>query len=189
VDAWDLQRPAVAGHDIGGGIALRAHLLEGVEMERLALLDPVVFTPWGTTTLRHVKANLEAYHSMPSGPFEAILASHLRTAVSRPLTDEAHEAYLSQWRGGEGQAAYLRKDEQLAERDTKALEPLLESVALSVKILWGEEDAWLDPTLGQRLRREIPSSELEIVPGAGHFVMEDAPETVARALREFFANG
>jgi pimeloyl-ACP methyl ester carboxylesterase len=187
VEAWGLERPAIAGHDIGGGIALRAHLLERVEIERLALLDPVVLTPWGTPTLKHVKANLEAYRSMPTGPFEAIVASHLRTATNHPLAEEAYEAYLEQWRGEEGKTAYLRKDEQLDEKDTKALEPLLGSVAVPVRILWGEEDAWLDPALGQRLQRGIPSSELEVVPGAGHFVMEDAPETVARALEEFFA--
>lgn len=185
VAAWRLERPAVAGHDIGGGIALRAHLLEGVEVERLALLDPVVFTPWGTPTLKHVKAYLEAYRSMPTGPFEAIVASHLRTATSHPLAEEAYEAYLEQWRGEEGKTAYLRKDEQLDEEDTKALEPLLDSITVPVRILWGEEDGWLDPALGERLRREIPGSELEMVPEAGHFVMEDAPETVARELAEF----
>lgn len=185
VGAWGLDAPAVAGHDIGGGIALRAHLVEGMEIERLALLDPVALTPWGTSTLKHVKANLEAYRSMPTGPFEAIVASHLRTATSHPLPEEAYEAYLSQWCGEEGQIAYIRKDEQFDEEDTRALEPLLASVAVPVRILWGEEDAWLDPTLGERLRREIPGSELEIVPGAGHFVMEDAPETVTRALGEF----
>lgn len=188
VEAWGLQSPAVAGHDIGGGIVLRAHLLEGMQIERLALLDPVVFTPWGTPTLRHVKSNLASYRSMPNGPFEAIVASHLRTATIHPLAGEAFEAYLSQWRGEEGQAAYLRKDEQLAERDTKALEPLLASVEVPVRILWGSEDAWLDSELGQRLQLEIPCSDLEVVPGAGHFVMEDAPETVARSLGEFFAD-
>jgi pimeloyl-ACP methyl ester carboxylesterase len=186
LEVWDLARPAVAGHDIGGGIALRAHLLEGAKVERLALLDPVVLTPWGTPTLRHVKANLEAYRSMPTGPFEAIVASHLRTAVSHPLAPEAYEAYLSQWQGEEGQRAYLGKDAQLNEEDTRVLEPLLASVAIPIHILWGEEDAWLDPALGERLRREIPGSELKLVPGAGHFVMEDAPEAVARYLAEFF---
>lgn len=186
VEAWGLTRPAVAGHDIGGGIALRAHLLEGLEIERLALLDPVVLAPWGTPTLKHVKANLEAYRSMPLGPFEAIVASHLRTAVSCPLAPEAREAYLSQWRGEEGRRAYLRKDAQLDEEDTRALEPLLASISIPVRILWGEEDAWLDPALGERLRGEIPGSELEIVPGAGHFVMEDAPEAVAAELLRFF---
>lgn len=185
LEVRDLTRPAVAGHDIGGGIALRAHLLEGVEVERLALLDPVILTPWGTPTLKHVKANLEAYRSMPTGPFEASVASHLRTAVSRPLAPEAYEAYLSQWQEEEGQRAYLRKDAQLDEEDTRVLEPLLASVAVPVHILWGEEDAWLDPALGERLQREIPGSELELVPGAGHFVMEDAPEAVAWALGEF----
>lgn len=186
VEAWGLTQPAVAGHDIGGGISLRAHLLEGVEVERLALLDPVVLAPWGTPTLKHVQANLEAYRTMPPGPFKAIVASHLRTAVSRPLAPEAHEAYLSQWRGEEGQEAYLRKDEQLAEEDTRALEPLLAEISIPVRIFWGEEDAWLDPALGERLRRGIPGSELEVIPGAGHFVMEDAPEMIAAELSRFF---
>ena len=30
VEAWELESPSVAGHDIGGAIALRTHLLEGV---------------------------------------------------------------------------------------------------------------------------------------------------------------
>jgi pimeloyl-ACP methyl ester carboxylesterase len=33
VDAWELEAPSVAGHDIGGAIALRAHLLEDVPFE------------------------------------------------------------------------------------------------------------------------------------------------------------
>ena len=67
-----------------------------------------------------------------------------------------------------------------------ALEPLLASVAVPVRIIWGEEDAWLDPALGERLRQEIPGSELELVAGAGHFVMEDAPEAIAAELSRFF---
>lgn len=189
VEAWGLENPAVTGHDIGGGIALRARLLEGIGIERLALLDPVVLVPWGTPTLKHVQANLEAYRSMPAGPFEAVVASHLRTATSRPLAEEAYRAYLSQWRGEEGQRAYLRKDAQLDEEDTRGLAPLLASVGVPVEIVWGAEDAWLDPVQGERLRRSITGSELEIVAGAGHFVMEDEPETVASVLLRFFGSG
>jgi len=184
--AWGLEEPAVAGHDIGGGIVLRAHLMEGAAFGRLALLDPVALTPWGTPTLKHVKAHVEAYRTMPLGPFEAIVASHLRTATSLPIEEASFETYLSQWRGEEGKAAYLRKDVQLDERDTAELEPLLGSIEVPVRILWGEEDGWLDPSQAEVLAARIPNSEGTIVAGAGHFVMEDAPDEVAEILADFF---
>ncbi|MGH3086913.1 MAG: alpha/beta fold hydrolase [Rubrobacteraceae bacterium] len=187
VGAWGLGESMVAGHDIGGGVVLRAHLLEGVRFRRMALLDAVALSPWGTPTLRHVKSHIEAYRTMPSGPFEAIVASHLRTATVRSLEEDAFEAYLSQWRGEEGKAAYLRKDAQLDERDTAEMVPLLGSVEVPVRILWGGEDGWIDPAQAEVLAERIPNSEATIIGGAGHFVMEDAPEEVARILADFFS--
>jgi pimeloyl-ACP methyl ester carboxylesterase len=187
VEAWGLEEPAVAGHDIGGGIVLRAHLLEGVPFQAISLLDAVVLTPWGTPALRHVKEHLGAYRTMPTGVFEAYVAARLGEATSRPMDGEAFEAYLSQWRGLEGQARYLRKDEALVERDTAEIGPLLGDIRAPVEVVWGEEDAWLDPSQAETLARKIPGSRVRLVPGAGHFVMEDAPEEVAEALAEFFA--
>src|SRR5215208_6471280 len=46
VGTWGLEEPAIAGHDIGGGIVLRAQLLEGVRFSRVAILDAVVLAPW-----------------------------------------------------------------------------------------------------------------------------------------------
>ena len=86
VEAWELEAPSVAGHDIGGAIALRTHLLEGVSFGCIALLDSVVLRPWITPTTRHVKAHLDVYRTMSAGIFEAIVASHLRTFARRPTS-------------------------------------------------------------------------------------------------------
>src|SRR4028118_1850926 len=142
IEAWGLDEPRVAGHDIGGGIALRAHPLEGVPFERISLLDAVVLTPWGTPSLRHVKEHLGAYRTMPSDVVAASVAARLREATNRPMDDAAFEAYLSQWRGADGQAAYLRKDAALIERDTADFERLLGSVRAPVEVVWGGEDGW-----------------------------------------------
>jgi len=187
VEAWGLEEPAVAGHDIGGGIVLRAHLLEGVPFQKISLLDAVVLTPWGTPALAHVKEHLGAYRTMPTGVFEAYVATRLRETTSRPMDEGAFGSYLSQWKGPEGQAAYLRKDAALAGRDTAEVERRLGDVRVPVSVIWGEEDAWLDPSLAEALAKKIPGAELRLVPGAGHFVMEDAPETVAEILSGFFA--
>jgi pimeloyl-ACP methyl ester carboxylesterase len=186
VEAWGLEEPRVAGHDIGGGIALRAHLIEGTSFECIALLDAVVLTPWGTPALRHVKEHLGAYRTMPRDVFEDYVAARLKQATSQPMDEEAFEAYLSQWRGSVGQEAYLRKDEALLERDTAELEPLLDSIEVPVQIVWGEEDRWVDPAQADRLHGQIPGPRLKKVAGAGHFVQEDAPSEVVEVLVSFF---
>ena len=185
---WGLESPAVAGHDIGGAIALRAHLLEGVRLERIALLDAVVLRPWITEASRHVQAYMDAYRTMPVHIYEQVVAAHLRTTVHRPMAGDAFEAYMDQWRGKSGQQAYLQKVARFDEKLTAEFEPLLASVRVPVKIIWGERDAWLDPAFARRLHELLPtSSEPILVPKAGHFVMEDAPEAVARALAGFLS--
>jgi pimeloyl-ACP methyl ester carboxylesterase len=186
VEAWELDAPSVAGHDIGGAIALRTHLLEGVSFGCIALLDSVVLRPWITPTTRHVKAHLDVYRTMPAKTFEAIVASHLRTATYRPLDEHAFATYLEGWRGESGQRLYLNKDAQLDERDTAEFEPLLPSIGVPVSIIWGEQDAWLDPALAERLHELIPGSDLLVLPETGHFAMEDSPQQVTAALFDFF---
>ena len=189
VETWGLEEPAVAGHDIGGAITLRAYLLEHVPFARIALIDAVVLRPWITPTTRHVKAHLDVYGTMPTEVFEGIVASHLRTATYEPMDESAFDAYLDQWRGSLGQSLYLQKDAQLDEDDTAAFEPLLTSIEVPVRIVWGEHDAWLPPTIAERLHGTLPNSDLRVLPGTGHFAMEDSPNEVAEALEEFFAAG
>lgn len=187
LERWDLDRPAVAGHDIGGAIALRAHLLEDVRFDRMALLDAVVLRPWITEASRHVQMHLDAYRTMPTHIYEQVVAAHLRTTVHHTMERGAFEAYMDQWRGESGQEAYLQKVAQFDEKLTAEFEPLLDSIRIPVKILWGERDAWLDPALARRLHELIPTSAgLVLVPEAGHFVIEDAPQDVAQELLDFF---
>jgi pimeloyl-ACP methyl ester carboxylesterase len=78
VEALDLGAPSIAGHDIGGAIPLRAHLLEGVPFACIALIDSVALRSWITPATKHVKAHLDAYRTMPTATFEALVSSHLR---------------------------------------------------------------------------------------------------------------
>ena len=185
VEALDLDAPSIAGHDIGGATVLRAHLLEGVPFGCIALVDSVALRPWITPTTRHVKAHLDVYKTMPTETFEALVASHLRTATYFPMDEPTIETYLDQWRGESGQRLYLQKDAQLDEGDTAGFEPLLPSITVPVRIVWGENDAWLPPATAGRLHELIPGSDLVLLPSTGHFAMEDNPREVAATLFDF----
>ena len=51
-----------------------------------------------------------------------------------------------------------------------------------VVLVWGEADGVTPVAIAQRLHAEIPGSQLEIVPGAGHLLLEDAPDRVVAAI-------
>jgi pimeloyl-ACP methyl ester carboxylesterase len=186
LERWSLEAPGLVGHDIGAATVLRAHLVEGRAAGRIALVDAVAVHPWNTSTTMHIRAHLDAYRTMPMHIYEEVIKAHLRTAVHRPLDDEALAAYLAPWQGEHGQAAYFRKIAQWTDEDVGALEPLLRAIRVPVRILWGEDDRWLDRSVAERLRALIRDADLRLIPHAGHFSPEDAPVAVARELREFF---
>lgn len=188
IELWGLEEPAIAGHDIGGAITLRAHLLGDVPFERMALVDAVVLRPWITTTTRHMKTHLECYRTMPIHIFEQAATGHLRTAVHRSMDEQTFEAFFGQWRGPEGKRAYLQHVSQFDEEQTAEYEPLLVTMKTLVRLVWGEHDAWIDRSVAERINDILPSSDLRIIPEAGHFSMEDEPSAVAEALLSFFAS-
>lgn len=187
LDYWRVDTPAIAGHDIGGAIVLRTHLIEQRAFRCIALLDAVVFSPWITPTTRHQLAHLEAYATMPVHIYEQVAAAHLRTAVYRPMAADTLAAYMAQWHGPSGQKAWYNKLIHFREEQTAEFEPLLGTIGVPVLVVWGERDAWLDPALAERLQRVIPQAEVRLLPEAGHFVMDDAPEKVAHLLATFLA--
>jgi len=186
VELWGLETPAIAGHDIGGAIVLRAHLLERVPFDRIALIDAVLLRPWITPATRHKQTYSDAYRTMPNHIFEQTVIAHLRTATASPMDEATFDAVFGQWLGEVGQASYMRNLAQFDERYTAEFESLLDSMQTPARIIWGERDAWLDPAFASHLRELLPNSELKLIPEAGHFCMEDRPEEVARELDDFF---
>lgn len=102
LDHWGLGQTLIAGHDAGGAIVLRAHLVEGRAFKRIALVDSVVFNPWLTPTTVHIRAHLDTYRTMPVHIYEQVVRAHLRTAVHRALDEETLAWYMEPWRGPAG---------------------------------------------------------------------------------------
>jgi pimeloyl-ACP methyl ester carboxylesterase len=187
LDLWDLREPCIAGHDFGGAITLRLILLDGRRFRRVALCDAVAIAPWITPFSRHVQRHLEAFQTVPEHIHHQMIATHLRTAIARDMSDAELEPYLRPWLGPVGQAAYYRQVAQFDERYTREIEPRYGEIRTPTLVLWGEQDGWLAPEFGRRLAEAIPGARLTRIPNAGHFLPEDQPGSVAEALAAFFA--
>jgi pimeloyl-ACP methyl ester carboxylesterase len=188
LDRWELEQPSIAGHDIGAAITLRLMLLQGRRFRRVALCDAVAIAPWITPFSRHVQRHLEAFQTVPEHIHRQMIATHLRTAIAREMSDAELEPYLRPWLGPIGQAAYYRQVAQFDERYTREIEPRYGEIHTPTLVLWGEQDGWLPPQFGRRLAGAIPDAQLVNVPNAGHFLPEDQPRTVVQALAPFFSD-
>jgi pimeloyl-ACP methyl ester carboxylesterase len=187
LDHWGLEEPDVVGHDFGGAITLRTHLLEDRNFNVIALIDAVALSPWGSPFYRLVQEYVGVFRQIPAYMHRAMMAAYIRDATYRPMSDEELEPYIVPWLGPEGQDAFYRQISQNDQRYTDEIQPRYGDIKKPVLILWGEEDRWLSPEKGEQLRSAIPGSRLHTVPKAAHLVMEDAPTAVASALVDFFS--
>jgi pimeloyl-ACP methyl ester carboxylesterase len=188
LDRWQLERPGLIGHDIGGAVVLRAALVEGVAPSRIALLDAVVLAPWMTDRTRTMQRDVEQLMArVPDDQFGAAIESHLRSATTTHLDDDLFGALFGQWTGELGQRLYLRNLACFDESHTDEIEERLDEIDVPVLILWGERDAWLDPAISDRIAKRIRTAQRVIVPDAGHFSMEDQPTRVTEELARFLS--
>lgn len=187
VEQWSLDGPALVGHDIGGAVVLRAHLLEQVPVSRLGLIDAVVLAPWITPRTREMQRDADRWTGLPDPELGELIANHLRTATVAPLPPEVFGGLFAQWEGQNGQALYLRNLAQFDEDHTRALEPLLPTITAPIGIVWGERDAWLPVETAQRIAERVPGAAQTVLRQAGHFSMEDDPAGVTDALHALLA--
>ncbi len=179
---WGLGRPHVVGHDFGGLAALRGHFIEGLRYGRLTLIDAVAVLPSGSPFFAHVRCNEAAFAGLPPYAHEALFRAYTGQAAARPLSEDATRIYAQPWRGTIGQAAFYR---QIAQSDTRAIaEAQLRYGPLDcpVALLWGEEDTFIPVAQGEQLADMIGVDRPTRVAGAGHMILEDAPEAVVAAL-------
>ena len=182
---WGIQRPHVVAHDFGGATALRAHLLQGCDYATLTLIDPVAVKPWGSAFVRHVRMHESAFTGVPPYVHAAIVASYIRGACHRPLTEAELAPYVEPWLGERGQPAFYRQIAQMDQRFTDEIESSLPRVRCPTVILWGEEDQWIPVERGHTLQQLVAGARLVRIPQAGHLVQEDAPEAIVAALLGF----
>jgi len=105
VEHWGLKRPAVLAHDFGGAVSLRAHLLKGIDYDRLLLVNPVATRPIGSPFVQHIREHETAFAGVPDYLHRAIVTAYVRTAIKRAIPDDELEPYITPWTGKDGKPA------------------------------------------------------------------------------------
>lgn len=112
----------------------------------------------------------------PDPEFDAILLQNFR----RDLAGGHVEMFRRRARQAPTYARYTALQEE-------HLFPILQRIRCPVDLVWGEADFTVPVARGQLLQALVPGARFTTVPGAGHYVMHDAPDhfrdSVAEHLR------
>jgi pimeloyl-ACP methyl ester carboxylesterase len=192
LDALRVERAHLVAHDVGGPAALLFAAENPGRVERLALLNTTVFRRDYRPPLPLLTQLLPVLRELAK-PFlnRAAFDLFFKQGLARP--DRVPRAVLDHhWklatRDG-GKATVLETWAQFPEgmATLEVLRSKLPSLEIPALVLFGAEDPWLPPPNAERMAKALPQATLQLLPGAGHFVMEDAPEVVAERLLSFFA--
>lgn len=186
---WGLERPHLVAHDIGGAIGLRQAVFHPDSLASLTVIDTCSYDSWPSPTWRTIiDEHLASYSALPAEQYRALLTRQLRMTLhdKSRMQGPVLEAYLAPINGPLGQASFFHHQvRHYDSRYTLEIAPRLKDIACPVQILWGAEDLWQPLHWAKRLAADIPGARLTVVPEAGHFLMEEAPEATVEAVTRF----
>jgi pimeloyl-ACP methyl ester carboxylesterase len=171
-----IERFALAGHGRGGGVAQ----LVAVESDvaALILIDSVAFDAWPSQTILDMREHLRGVdQAFVRGWFETLFERGM--GHRERLSDADLDEFRRPFEGPDGLERFVRVAADLDGRGLVGIEPRLAELEIPALVLWGEEDAFLPAELAERLGEILPRAAVALLPGCGHFLLEDAPETVA----------
>jgi pimeloyl-ACP methyl ester carboxylesterase len=186
--ALRLSKATVVGIDLGGAVAMHLAYNRPDRVERLVLVNPIAFDDVPGDDIKTMQRNTGRFALQISrGVLGA--APLMRELLERSVADGAHmpdpllARYLAPYVGQEGVNQLLTLARAVDDEDMADVE--LNQLDCPTLIVWGDQDPFVSPRLGDKLADTIPGSRLVRLPGTGRLVPEEAPETLTNMILEF----
>jgi pimeloyl-ACP methyl ester carboxylesterase len=187
-DHLHLQRFTIAGHSMGGSIALYVCLYHPRRVNRAVTIAPACYPPSHRTgrfllNIPGVKPLAGALAGRWTVAFalketfynEDLVTAEMVSEYARPFSKPAYADAVTSLALDFFSPAHTQMMQSYNRLET----PLL--------IIWGANDKWLPPAMGRRLHGQVSGSRLIIIPQAGHNVHQEAHTRVNRHIIQFLA--
>ena len=179
-----LERVILGVHDWGGLIGLRWACDHPDAVEALVLTDTGFFPDgkWhGMANTLRTEGEGEQFVANVNRDLLAMATRQISPSLPDDAVDEFFKAFSDPDRRRNQLDLYRSGD-------FEKLEPYrgkLAALGVPAKIVWGEKDEFAPVPGAYRFKKELPDAELVVLEEAGHYLMEDEPERVAREIASF----
>lgn len=186
--ALRLSKATIVGIDLGGAVAMHLAYNRPDRVDRLVLINPIAFGDIPADDIKTMQRNTARFAlKISRGVLGAapLMRELLEASVADPkhMPDPLLARYLAPYVGQDGlnhllALARVVDDEDMVDVDLTQLDcPTL--------IVWGDQDPFVSPKLGDQIADAIPGSRLVRLPGTGRLVPEEAPDTLTNMILEF----
>lgn len=186
--ALRLSKATVVGIDLGGAVAMHLAFNRPERVERLVLVNPIAFDDVPADDIKTMQRNTARFaFRISRGVLGAapLIRDLLERSVSNKenVPDGLIARYLAPYVGEDGLNHLLALARSVTDEDMLDVE--LGQLDCPTLIVWGDQDPFVSPKLGDTLADTIPGSRLVRLPGTGRLVPEEAPDTLANMILEF----
>lgn len=181
LDEAPTERFSVAGHSMGGRVALEVIRLAPQRVERLALLDTGTHPLAAGEAGEKEKAGRMALLKIAQEQGMRVMAQEWAKGMVHPdrIGGPIFEEVLAMFDRGSA-AQYAAQINALLKRLDAA--PLLPGITCPTLVLTGRQDAWSGPAQHEAMAAAIPNAQLVIVEDSGHMTTMEQPQAVSAAL-------
>jgi pimeloyl-ACP methyl ester carboxylesterase len=173
----------LAGHSLGGGIALTLAALRPRLIRRLILVAPAGMRPFPAPVSRLLASSADAALSARR---KAVSLTEVpwgrRLLLAMTAADGAGLPPALARQMVEASSTSQRTEAALATITSSDLRPVLAGVAAPLGVIWGEADRTVPLRALDEVTKARPDAKVIRLPGAGHVPMVEQPEAFADAL-------
>ena len=190
LDALGIEEVAVAGHDIGGPIAVHWALGRPTRVTRLALLNTLVYPEFSEAVMQFVTAastpGTREQLTSPEG-----LEAAMRLGLANPdgLRPDVIAAVVEPFESEEARRSLAAAAVGLEPAEFERIARELPGLGVPVRVIYGEQDRIL-PDIAEtvaRLERDLADVEVTALPDCGHFLQEESGAEIGELLARFFS--
>jgi pimeloyl-ACP methyl ester carboxylesterase len=183
MDALHIPHATLGGHSMGGVVVGYAALEAPSKVDALILVSPGFYGKGAPSFLRYLFFPLDRVMARQFYKKSVRAASLERSFYNKTLiTDELIDAYMLPTKTPHAADALAR---MMGSVSTRTYEGLAEKISTPSLLVWGDHDTNNLPQDGERLKKEIKQSRLVNIKECGHYVQEEKPEELARAIKDF----
>jgi pimeloyl-ACP methyl ester carboxylesterase len=173
LDHLSIQKAAIAGHSMGGYIALAFARLFPERVRGLGLV--------ASQAAADTEERKQGRYKSAAEVAEHGIGSVVETMTTKFTADERLQAYARTSMERQRPAAYIGALKAMAERLDST--PLLSTFNFPVVVIHGDADSLVPIDRAREVKAALQQAHLVEIPGAGHMPMMEDREKTAEALR------